>query len=301
MEQLLARLTAFWTRLAGWWRRRGSPGLQAWWDGLRSGLRGGLSGAKQRLATRSPSTRKNSGTAGAIGWLRDTRLGWLLLLLSLLYGLLITLALLRANGELARQRSVLPQSNASSATSALRWPIIGAGLPQSEQNLAGAKRDYRKGVSQGFVLTQNDAGVPIGYGQPVLAAAAGEVLRLDRGYRELSSGEFQALLRRVRGGASNEDLDRLRGRQVWLRHPDGRTTRYGHLASLPAMLRVGDKVAQGQIIGLVGNSGLADGVRGSTSAARLLFEVWDGPRFLGQGLNAEGVRIEARDQIQGWP
>jgi peptidoglycan LD-endopeptidase LytH len=281
-------MAAFWRTLVTWWRRRGGPGVQAAWDGL------------AQAVGRAAANTSPSGTTASP--LRDARLGWLLLLLSLLYGLVVTVALVQANSTVVQRPAAAVSSSAGPGdSSALRWPIIGAGLPQSEQNLAAAKRDYRKGVSQGFVLTGNDAGVPIGYGQPVLAAADGEVLRLDSNYREMTSREFQALLRRVRTGASAEDMDRLRGRQVWLRHSSGTTTRYGHLASTNASLRVGERVRQGQIIGSVGNSGLADGVRGGTNAARLLFEVWAGPRFLGEGLSAEGVRIEARDKIQGWP
>lgn len=43
------------------------------------------------------------------------------------------------------------------------------------------------------------------------------------------------------------------GNQIMARHPDGRTTRYGHLSEFD--VRVGDKVGQGQRLGLTGRSG----------------------------------------------
>ncbi len=49
------------------------------------------------------------------------------------------------------------------------------------------------------------------------------------------------------------------GRLVELRHPGEIRTRYAHLSSIPADVRPGAHVAQGQIIGRVGMSGLATG------------------------------------------
>jgi murein DD-endopeptidase MepM/ murein hydrolase activator NlpD len=49
------------------------------------------------------------------------------------------------------------------------------------------------------------------------------------------------------------------GRLVELRHPGEIRTRYAHLSSIPADVRPGAHVEQGQIIGRVGSSGLATG------------------------------------------
>jgi murein DD-endopeptidase MepM/ murein hydrolase activator NlpD len=49
------------------------------------------------------------------------------------------------------------------------------------------------------------------------------------------------------------------GRLVELRHPGEIRTRYAHLSSIPADVRPGSHVEQGQIIGRVGASGLATG------------------------------------------
>lgn len=71
------------------------------------------------------------------------------------------------------------------------------------------------------------------YSTPVRAAAEGEVT-----YR----GWFGA-----------------HGRMVEISHPDGRRTRYSHLLRYRTGLGVGDRVSQGEFIGVVGSSGLANG------------------------------------------
>ncbi len=70
-------------------------------------------------------------------------------------------------------------------------------------------------------------------GAPVIAVAAGQVL-----------------------GAT---YDASNGRMVRLRHSGGYETSYLHLSSFAAGIRAGARVAQGEVIGRVGSSGLATG------------------------------------------
>ena len=49
------------------------------------------------------------------------------------------------------------------------------------------------------------------------------------------------------------------GRVIDVRHPNGFVTRYAHLSSFARGLAVGSRVAQGDVIGYVGMSGLANG------------------------------------------
>jgi murein DD-endopeptidase MepM/ murein hydrolase activator NlpD len=49
------------------------------------------------------------------------------------------------------------------------------------------------------------------------------------------------------------------GNLIELRHLNGITTRYGHLRSFARRIRSGARVAQGQVIGFVGSTGLATG------------------------------------------
>ena len=64
------------------------------------------------------------------------------------------------------------------------------------------------------------------------------------------------------------------GNRVLIEHADGRRTHYTHLLrnSVPANVRVGERVSQGQPIGRVGNSGYSRGYH-------LHFEVWAGSSF----------------------
>jgi len=102
------------------------------------------------------------------------------------------------------------------------------------------------------------------------------------------------------GGADESQLDRLRGRQVWVRASDGTVLRYGHLAGVRTGVRVGTNVYRGQVLGFVGNSGTDRAVTGSQDGARLRFEIWteDG-EFFGAGLDATEVRLAAATLFVG--
>jgi len=181
----------------------------------------------------------------------------------------------------------------------LWFPVPGAGVPSSDDHLPGAPRAYRSGVSEGFVFWPDGAGVPMSFGTPVIAAASGEVIRVDEPYAEIDGAAWEALLTTVAGGADDRELDQLRGRQVWIRLDDGRVLRYGHLSGARAGLRVGDRVGRGRVIGFVGNSGTLDGVLGRTTNARLHFEIRDGDGFVGDGLDPDGVRLLAASLFTG--
>ncbi|HET8986217.1 MAG TPA: hypothetical protein VFN03_10700 [Trueperaceae bacterium] len=193
-------------------------------------------------------------------------------------------------------------ASGSSPALGLWYPIPGAGLPRSDANLPGAERAYRAGVSQGFDLVDGDVAVPVTYGAAVLAAAQGQVVRADTAYAEMDPRAWQLLLSDVEAGADEEQLDQLRGRQLWIRTADGATLRYGHLSGIAPGLVVGRTVYRGQVVGFVGNSGTDDGVSGSRDRARLRFEVWfDGPEegFLGEGLTSDEVRLTAASLFVG--
>jgi peptidoglycan LD-endopeptidase LytH len=242
--------------------------------------------------------------------------GWLILIGLLgLYALWATFALIGAQRDLARigTRSTTvantttrnntgsvaasqtnPNTNNTQASSkTLLWPLEGASMPRGAANVPGAARSYRNGRSQGFTFTGGDSGVTVKYGLPVRAAAAGQILRSDLEYRESSESAYRALLRAVRRGATSSQLDALRGRQIWIKHSDGRVTRYGHLSKIAPGIGLGN-VEPGQVIGYVGNSGTLEGARGTKSNARLQFEIWlSDSRFLGFGMTAAQVRAAA--------
>ena len=171
-------------------------------------------------------------------------------------------------------------------------------MPKEKDHLPGAPRPYRKGVSYGFVFTGKDACVPVVFGTGVVAAADGEVVKADHDYKPLDPAAFQRLLDSVKEGADPKAMDALRGREVWIRHPDGRVSVYAHLSGIAPYVKVGARVARGDWIGNVGNSGTSYEVRGTQAGARLLFELWEGGvhkgRYFGQGMDPEAVRKAAR-------
>ena len=220
--------------------------------------------------------------------------GHYLLLVLLLYALVVTLGFALRGRQLhaLREEVGLLRQKAALVSEGYRLPLPGACLPSRPENLPGAPRPYRKGVSAGFVFVNGDACVPVVRGMGVVAAQAGEVVRVEEAYQELSPEAWQALLERVREGASPEDMDLLRGLEVHVRHPDGRTSVYAHLQAPYPGLRVGDRVSRGDPIGYLGNTGLRGG------APRLLFEVWEGEpdrsAFLFQGLDQEELLRRAK-------
>jgi murein DD-endopeptidase MepM/ murein hydrolase activator NlpD len=160
-------------------------------------------------------------------------------------------------------------------------------------------------LSYGFVFTGKDACVPVVFGTGVVAAAGGEVIKADRDYKPQSPAAFQRLIQSVKNGADLAAMDALRGREVWIRHPDGRVSVYAHLSKIAPHVRVGARIARGDWIGNVGNSGTSYEVRGTKDGARLLFELWEGRvqegRYFGQGQSPEEVRKAARAFFKNLP
>ncbi len=248
-----------------------------------------------------------------IPW-RRIKPGWYLLIFLLLYSVGISIALSRSNSALRELR--LGQTQTSSETKQIReaavgpgavvapeglwFPIPGARIPENPAYLPGAERSYRQGVNQGFDFYGSDIGIPVSFGTPVVAAANSTVVRADNDYREQTPESWQELLTAVANGASEEQLDLLRGRQIWLKLDDGRTLRYGHLSGIAPGVVKDKQVYRGQVIGFVGNSGTDDGVAGKTSGVRLRFELWlsDGT-FFGQGMAEEDLRLRAASLFVG--
>lgn len=233
--------------------------------------------------------------------LAGVRPGWVVLVALLVYALVATgqwrsavVDLREARLGLAATEIATAEAQSAPATDPGLWlPIPGVRVSANDEHVPGAARAYRSGVSEGFSFWPDPDGVPVHYGTPVIAVAGGEVIRADHGYFELSSGEWEVLLAAVADGASDAELDQLRGRQVWLRLDDGRVVRYGHLASVRPGLNVGQRVRRGWVIGSVGNSGTPDGVAGRTTNARLHFEVREGDGYFGEGLAPDEIRLAA--------
>ncbi len=173
----------------------------------------------------------------------------------------------------------------------LQSPIPGARVTSRDSQLPGAPRAYRNGTHEGLDFYDGACGVSIQNGNPVYAAGEGIVCRIDHHYTELSEEERTGILEVC---SRQEDtpadlLDKLRGRQVWIRHSGGVITVYAHLSSV-AELQEGDHVEAGNYIGNIGNSGTSDGMKGTGDNAHLHFEIWIGEQYLGHGLPAKETR-----------
>lgn len=162
-------------------------------------------------------------------------------------------------------------------------PIEGAELLGDPELLPGAPRDYRAGVHEGIDF-------PAAEGTPVLAAAAGTIVRADTSFSDWTREQQDAALSEALalGYTPAATLDRIRGRQVWIDHGKGVVTRYAHLSAVEP-LTVGQKVEGGVLIGAVGSSGYPQG------GPHLHFEVRVGDGFYGDGLAGDPlVRAVAR-------
>lgn len=224
---------------------------------------------------------------------RKVKPGWILLAVATVWAVLATMIAATPREPVAV--GTLPGEPAA-PDRGFWFPIPGARVPDDPLYLPNAPREYRQGTAEGFDFFERaSGGVPIQYGTGVVAAKSGEIIRADLRFQESTADEFQALVDKgADGRLTDDDLDRLRGRQVWIEHPGGVITRYAHLSGIAPGLQVGSRVVRGQIIGFVGNSGTSDGVRGTRTNARLRFEVWYGDRYFGQGMTAAQVRDAAR-------
>jgi murein DD-endopeptidase MepM/ murein hydrolase activator NlpD len=175
------------------------------------------------------------------------------------------------------------------ALSYMQSPIAGRTVSPVNGQLPNAPRSYRNGFHEGLDY-YNTTGVT------VLSAGPGTVIRADHGYVEMTLEEYDDVLQRSAQASITppELLDKLRGRQVWIEHPDGVITRYAHLSAIHADITEGIQVTAGQAIATVGNSGMRSNVIGRIESAsgepHLHFEIWYNDSFLGQDRPVNEVR-----------
>ena len=165
---------------------------------------------------------------------------------------------------------------------ALDWPsdyvapIEGATFSLGEGHLPGAERSYRNGIHKGFDFFDGMASVPAGQGEPVIAVADGEIIRIDLAYQSPPDEALQryAELAGQQVLTSDYAMDQLRGRQVWLLHEGGYLSRYAHLDEVNPELSAGVMVEQGTILGTVGGSGMPADQDGEPGTPHLHYELW---------------------------
>lgn len=166
----------------------------------------------------------------------------------------------------------------------LASPIKNASVTTARGQLPNAPRTYRNGIHEGI----DYYGFP--FGKEVIAAAAGIVIRIDHDFVEMTLEEYNEAIRVSHAAAitPEAELDKFRGKQVWLKHQNSIITRYAHLDSVVSEIKIGQTVEAGQVIGTVGNTGVKSSVVGRilnpSGAPHLHFEIWLNDVFLGQGL-----------------
>jgi murein DD-endopeptidase MepM/ murein hydrolase activator NlpD len=172
------------------------------------------------------------------------------------------------------------------------YPIAGGCLPQSDTLMPNAPREYRGGVHEGVDFYDYDNCVTIEQGTVVLAAKDGSIVRADVDYHDLTQEELDAANQRIADGDANafEVVDLFRGRQVWVDHGNGIVTRYAHLSAVADGIREGVRVAQGQAIAVVGESGTPESLSDPGTEMHLHWELRVGEAFLGAELPPEEVR-----------
>jgi murein DD-endopeptidase MepM/ murein hydrolase activator NlpD len=158
--------------------------------------------------------------------------------------------------------------------------------------MPNAPRDYRGGTHEGIDFYQVDNCTAVHEGTPVRAAKDGTVIRADLAYHSLTQAELDAADAKVANGHANDPdvLDLFRGRQVWVDHGHGIVTRYAHLSGIGEGIQVGAKVAQGEVIAYVGESGTPESISAPGTEEHLHFELRTNDTYLGAGLPPDEVR-----------
>jgi len=174
--------------------------------------------------------------------------------------------------------------------SGFTYPIAGGCLPQDDNLMPGAPREYRGGIHEGVDFYDSDNCVFVGIGTEVGAAKEGVVIRADHDYEDLTIESLAELEAMIEQDRRDETEDPFRGRQVWIEHPDGSITRYCHLSGIVEDLQPGDSVQQGEIVGYVGESGTPESVTDPGTQVHLHFEIRIGESYLGAGFEPDEVR-----------
>jgi murein DD-endopeptidase MepM/ murein hydrolase activator NlpD len=173
----------------------------------------------------------------------------------------------------------------------LKLPLEGTAITDLSFRLPGAPRSYRYGVHEGIDFYWA-AGQTVTSTTAVLSVAPGQVIRADREYDPPTLQEMEAMLASAAelSHTTEEILDVLRGRQVWIDHGGGVVSRYCHLSAVAADLELGDPVPGGQVIGYVGNSGTPASYYDEYSEIHLHLEIRIGEGYLGQYLRPAEVK-----------
>lgn len=174
------------------------------------------------------------------------------------------------------------------------WLVFNGGLTKETSHSWGvypqryaydfvvADENYRRHQNQGARLRDYFC-----YNQPILAAAAGEVITVLDRVRPAPLVGF---------GIADFLCTHFAGNHVVIRHADGEYGFYAHLIKGSIPVKVGDHVAQGQVIGHCGHTG-------HSSEPHLHFHLQNGPSFyssMGLPIRFENAgEITRGERVQG--
>ncbi|MBB5236102.1 M23 family metallopeptidase [Deinococcus budaensis] len=130
----------------------------------------------------------------------------------------------RSGGAATVRAASIRVSAAPASSAGWLWPVRG---------YAAVSSDFGPRVLEGEREMHYGVDIVAPHGSPVRAARSGRVIE------------------------SRADFERGWGWTVVIEHPDGWITRYAHLSA--NLIRAGEPVAQGQVIGRVGNTGRSTG------------------------------------------
>ena len=202
---------------------------------------------------------------------------------------------IRAGNETRSLESTIPVVTYAQRTRLL-FPFKGKGLVTQGGVIESGHRN-RSGVHALDAVGLGDTYGPVtrpesrvehyvGFGREIIAPAAGKIVlarndRPDQPVSDVSDSKYYAP-----EYASGGDP----GNSVVIDHGNGEFSMIAHLRHGSVQVRVGDVVAQGEVIGLLGNSG-------DTTGPHVHFQLQDGPRWeYSDGLPArfENVQQTAR-------
>jgi hypothetical protein len=173
-------------------------------------------------------------------------------------------------------------------------PTYGAVIPEDDYYLPGAPRKYRNGVHKGL-----DFNTYMGADQieqkmklttPILAIASGEIVRVDNDYIPMSLNEYNDITQYNQNHPVTYVDKDFGGRQIWIDHKNGVMSSYNHLSSIVKNIKIGTKVAKGEMIGYAGNSGLISEIKNSKDQIHLHLELWIDGEYLGNDMKPIQIR-----------
>ena len=155
----------------------------------------------------------------------------------------------------AAPKAIVAETSKTSENVSYAWPIQNKIYPD--------RASFRGGNGSGFISSEfgdgrNHAGLDLAFGDgtKIQAAASGTV-------------SFVGCDSKC-GATCDNSCRKGYGKYIKISHPDGKETRYAHLQEFK--ISKGDKVKQGDLIGLVGHTGTCRSATGGTGA-HLHFEI----------------------------